>query len=216
MQLNKCNCFRNTQTHLGCRTAHTLICFSHKQCVSKKKQSESFPSCAHTNMHMHLRGRCCIRALQNAHTESVPHLHWFKLPSGPIWRIWPPEMHTNTPHLWNTQPTCSCMHAKTNMHAHTNRLAKQHSSVTDIKSVGSIGLAYVEVCHISFNIHVNTHKLESCPDHSEDKQNISSVFQYVPKCGSRPAGTRIHIQTVNRAKRESWKGEVIDYRCDSW
>lgn len=116
-------------------------------CEQEKKSQRLFPH-AHTHTHTHLRGRCCIRALQNAHTESVPHLHWFKLPSGPIWRIWPPGTHTNTQHLWNSQPTCSCMHAKTNMHAHTNHLAKQHSSVTDIISVGSIGLAYVEVCHI--------------------------------------------------------------------
>lgn len=129
VQPNKCKCFTHTQTHLACRTAQTLICFAHKQCVSKKKPQPDSRACfllmhTHTcsDTHAHLGGQCCIRALQNAHTESVPHLHRFKLPSGPIWRIWPPETHMYTQYLSNTQPTCSCMHSKTNMHVRTAQL----------------------------------------------------------------------------------------------
>lgn len=156
---------------------------------ARKKHSQTvvhvFSSCTHA----HLGGRCCIRALQNAHTESVPHLHRFKLPSGPIWRIWPPETHTYTQYLSNTQPTCSCMHAKTNMHACKNKYACAQFSYWDKECWRAVGFTFVKVCDISSNVHVSMHMLESCPDHSEDEQNISSVFQYVPKRGSRPADT---------------------------
>lgn len=57
----------------------------------------------------------------------------------------------------------------------------------------------MKVCDISSDEHVNMHMLESCPEHSEDEQNISSVFQYIPKHGSRPADTHVHSQTVNGA-----------------
>lgn len=85
----------------------------HANNVRERKNTVREFSLMRAHTYTHLRGLCCIRALQNAHTESVPHLHRFKLPSGPIWRIWPPEKHTNTPHLWNSKLTCSCMYAKT-------------------------------------------------------------------------------------------------------
>ncbi len=54
MQPNKCNCFTHTQTNLDCRTAHTLICFAHKQCASKKKTQPESHACfllMHTHKH---------------------------------------------------------------------------------------------------------------------------------------------------------------------
>ncbi len=209
MQPNKCNCFTHTQTNLDCRTAHTLICFAHKQCASKKKTQPESHACfllMHTHKHAQTHTRIsgdgvCIQALQNAHTESVPHLHRFKLPSGPIWRIWPPETHVHgMQYLSNTQPTCSCMHAKTNIHV--------HNSVTDIESVRTLYGLHTWKCDISSNENVNMHMLESCPDNSEDKQNISSVFQYVPKRGSRPADAHacIHRQWMGQVNERERRG----------
>ncbi len=146
MQPNKCNCFTHTQTNLDCRTAHTLICFARARKKHSQKVMHVFSSCTHTqtcsDTHAHLGRRCCIQALQNAHTESVPHLHRFKLPSGPIWRIWPPETHVHgMQYLSNTQPTCSCMHSC------KNKYACAQFSYWYRECSHSIGFTYVKVWH---------------------------------------------------------------------
>lgn len=81
MQLNKCNWFRNTQTHLGCRTAHFLICFAHKQCANKKKKVRDF-SLMRTHTRTHISGdgvafghyKMLTQSLFHTFTDSNCHL----------------------------------------------------------------------------------------------------------------------------------------------
>ncbi len=145
MQPNKCSCFTHTQTHLDCRTAHTLICFAHKQCVSKKKPQPDSHACfllmhthTHAQTHTRISGdgvafghyKMLTQSLFHTFTDSNCHLD----PSGGFGHQKRTRTHsisqTHSLHVHACMQKQICMHAKTNMHV--------HSSVTEIKSVGAL------------------------------------------------------------------------------